>query len=106
MYKLCKNALNTCKNIHNNHRRAGGSPCENSYDNTTVDTGTKDKDGNPSGYLDKETKHDGSKSIKHSKDNENSANNMDTIDTGDKTLESRQQKVMIFLIVKVIEEII
>ena len=68
------------------HRRSCWSPGKHDNDDSKVDTSPKNKDGNSSNKLDDKSKAHRSQGITNSKDNENSANNMDTIGTGDKTL--------------------
>ena len=65
----------------------GRGPGQHHDDHKSVEAGAKDEDGQPSNLLDDEPKADGGKSVTDSKEDQNSSNCVNSIGTGDKSLE-------------------
>ena len=82
------------KNIYYSNRGGSGCPSEHGDDNGKVNTCAKDEDGESSNKLDDEPKPNRSKGINNSKNNEDSPNNMNTISTGNKTLETKKNDIV------------
>ena len=84
------NTPESCKNIDNTYRGGCWCPGEHGDYHGNIYTSSKDENWKSSNKLDYESKPNRSKGITNTKHNENSANNMNTISTGYKTLEVEQ----------------